>query len=670
MSSFLRRLLLGRPLATAEVVHTHLPKRLALAVFSSDALSSTAYATEEILRVLLLVSAGGAMAPAVGLVWPIAIGIAALLWIVALSYRQTIGAFPQGASAYLVAKENLGQIPSLVAAASLLTDYILTVAVSVAAGIAALKSAVPALHDHSVAACLACVLFLTIANLRGARESGTLFAIPTYGFVGMMFLMIGLGLFQTIAGTTPPPSAQTWTIERALVVTPGGAALAPVTLFVLLRAFAAGCTALTGVEAISDGIPAFRPPQARNASTTLLWMVAILTTMFLGVSFLAQSLQTPALPESVAGYETVVSQIGRRVFSYLPALYYLLIAFSSAILLIAANTAFQDFPRLASLLGRDGFLPRQLADLGDRLVFQNGILALAGSAGLLLLVFQGHVASLLPLYAVGVFTSFTLSQASMVRHWLDERRGNWIPRLSMNAVGATATAVVLVVIGITKFNTGHPTGLRVGTYDLRYGAWIVVALVPLLVGLFRKIHGHYADVARFLQSQNFPRLTTEHPVHHIVLVLVPGLHQGIFPAIEYALSLSADTRAVHIETDPIRTPTIKEEWERHIEGVPLLILESPYRNLLDPLIDYIREVIEERREEQVTVVIPELIATRRWWHRLLHGSAAVRVRRALAQTPGVVVTSYRYIAEENAPLSREDADRAAAAAGDVQETKR
>jgi amino acid transporter len=666
--ALVRRILLGRPLATSQASHERLPKRLALAVFSSDALSSTAYATEEILRVLMVYSVGAAaVGPALGLGWPIAIAIAALLVIVALSYRQTIFAYPGGASAYLVSKDNLGTAASLIAGASLLMDYILTVSVSISAGVAAIISAASFLQPYVVPLCLFFIALITYFNLRGTKESGAVFALPAYGFIFSMLLMIVISLFRILTGNIPAAPPGAFTVERAteeMLREHGADTLGAVTAFVVLRAFTSGCTALTGIEAISDGIPAFKKPEARNAATTLIVMVFILTTMFLGMSYVANAFHVPAIPEGAKGYETVISQIGRRVFTGPFAFYYyILMFFSASILVVAANTAYQDFPRLASLLAKDRFLPRQLADLGDRLVFNNGILALAGLSAALVVMFKGSVTSLLPLYAVGVFTSFTLSQSSMVRKWLRERGPGWQASMAMNLVGALATGVVLVVIAITKFNAGEPirllgSQLRLpfgeaedGTPGIviHYGAWLVIALVPLLVWVFRKIRDHYADVARFLVASEFPRLTDAGSrLRHTVLVLVPGLHRGIFPALEYARSLCPDARAVHIEIDPANTPTLKELWEQHVEDIPLVVLESPFRNLREPIVEYIQEVTGERDDDEVTIVIPELVANKRWWHPLLHNSSADAIRRALGERPGVVVTSFRYFADETA----------------------
>ncbi len=664
MAVALRRLLLGRPLPTAHAIHTRLPKRLALAVFSSDALSSTAYATEEILRVLMLYGlTAGAALPALHYAWPIALGIAVLLIIVSLSYRQTIFAYPGGASAYLVSKDNLGVIASLVAGAALLWSYILTVSVSVSAGAAAIVSAFPELQSQNVALCLFFIAFITLANLRGAKESGTVFAIPTYSFVFSMMFLLALGLFKLATGGVADSPPDAWTVEtakEAMLREHGGITqqLEAVSLFVILRAFASGCAALTGIEAISDGIPAFKKPEPRNAATTLMILATILTTMFLGMSYLATRMAIPAIPEDARGYETVISQLGRRVFTDgLGWYYYVLMASATAILVVGANTAYQDFPRLASLLARDKFLPTQLGHMGDRLVFANGILILAAFAALLVIVFRGSVTALLPLYAIGVFAAFTLSQGSMVRKWLRDRGQGWQVSLVMNLVGAIVTGIVMVVIGITKFNAGDPTGIvlpfgshegRPGT-PIHYGAWLVIALVPLLVAMFRRINAHYADVARHLVPDTFSSLLQENnsvPVHHTVLVLVPGIHKGIFPALEYARSLSDDARAVYIEMDPANTPSLKEDWERHITGVPLIILESPLRSLTEPLVEYVEEVKDERADDVVTVILPELVSATRWWHRLLHNTSGKAIRQALGSREDIVVTNYRYFAEE------------------------
>jgi len=467
MLTGIRRLLLGSPLPTAEEVHQRLTKVKALAVFSSDALSSVAYATEEIL--LVLVVAGSA---ALGLSLPIALVIAGLLAIVATSYYQTIHGYPSGGGAYIVAYDNLGVWPGLTAAAALLIDYVLTVAVSITAGIAAITSAFPALFPFRVELCLLAIAGITWANLRGVRESGTLFAIPTYGFVFIFLTLIVVGLARLITGTLSPVPAQTIS-----VVGPGTQAL---TLFLILRAFASGCTALTGIEAISNGIPAFRKPEADNAGKTLMAMAALLTTMFLGITFLARSLGVVPVED-----QTVVSQIGRHVFGHGP-LYLALQVATALILVLAANTSFADFPRLSAILARARYLPRQLTNLGDRLVFANGIIALAFLASSLVVLFGGQTHRLIPLYAVGVFLSFTLSQTGMVRHWYRERGRAWQWKAAVNGLGAVATGVVLGVIVASKFT---------------HGAWIVVLLIPAFVWMFHTIKHHYVTLAEQLSLE-------------------------------------------------------------------------------------------------------------------------------------------------------------------------
>src|SRR5882672_10066149 len=463
--TLLKRLLVGPPMPLAQARHERLSKRVALAVFSSDALSSVAYATEEIL--LILVLAGTA---AVHLDVPIALAITALLAIVTISYQQTIHAYPSGGGSYIVARANLGTVPGLVAAAALLVDYVLTVSVSVAAGVAAITSALPELATHKVGIGVVCVAGIAVANIRGVRESGRIFAVPTYFFIASFSVMLAVGFFRLVTGTLPPAPP------------PSIPAVEPLTWFLVLRAFASGCTALTGIEAISNGIPAFRPPESRNAAITLGWMAFILATMFVGITVLSS--QLGILPRAT---ETVVSQIARQLFG--PGIpYYLIQAATTLILVLAANTSFADFPRLSSLLARDHFVPRQFANLGERLVFSNGILVLAGFAALLLVVFGGETHALIPLYAVGVFISFTLSQSGMVRHWWLERSAGWRHRLLINGVGAVATGVVTLVIAVTKFT---------------HGAWIVVLVIPILVSGFLAMARHYEEVAEALSLEGF-----------------------------------------------------------------------------------------------------------------------------------------------------------------------
>ena len=595
--SILKRLIVGAPMPLAQARHERLSKTVALAVFSSDAMSSVAYATEEIL--LILVLAGTAAAH---LTVPIALAIAGLLVVVSVSYQQTIHAYPSGGGSYIVARANLGPTAGLVAAGALLIDYVLTVSVSVAAGVAALTSAVPWLLTHRVLLGVVFTAAIAYANLRGVRESGRVFAVPTYLFIVTFSVLVGTGLFRWLTGTLPAAAAASETV----------AATQTLTWFLVLRAFASGCTALTGVEAISNGVPAFKHPEARNAAITMGWMAAVLGTLFIGVSVLASALGITPLAD-----ETVVSQVARRLFGGgLP--YYLVQGSTTLILVLAANTSFADFPRLNSLLARDRYAPRQFRTLGDRLVFSNGILILAGLAAALIVVFGGDTHALIPLYAVGVFISFTLSQAGMVRHWLTDGGAGWRWRLGVNGVGALVTGAVTVVIAVTKFT---------------HGAWIVVLLIPLLVLGFRSIYRHYDTVAHELSLEH---LVEEPPVNNTVLVLVGDLHMGVVKALRYAQSLSPSPKAVYVELDPSATARLEERWSKGGCGVPLVVLASPYRSMLRPLLDYIGRIRERDANSVVTIVIPEFVP-RRWWQHLLHNQTALLVKGALLFRRGVVV---------------------------------
>lgn len=597
MVSSLKRFFLGTPIETARAIHERVSKLIGLAVFSSDALSSVAYASEEILLVLVAFGAG-----ALSYSIPIALAIAILLVIVAISYRQTIHAYPSGGGAYIVAKDNLGTYPGLVAASSLLIDYVLTVAVSVAAGVAAITSALPVLYEHREALGLGFILLLSIANLRGVKESGKVFAGPTYLFIAMMLLLIVSGAIRVIVGNVPPPQP-----------VPAGAST--IGLFIILRAFSSGCTAMTGVEAISNGVPAFRAPEAKNAAITLTWMAAILVFMFLGTSILGHAFGT--LP----GQETVLSQIGRSVFGS-SILYYVLQISTAGILVLAANTSYADFPRLASLLGRDGFVPRQFANRGDRLVFSNGILILGVLAGLLIVIFEGDTHELIPLYAIGVFLSFTLSQAGMVKHWFKLRTGAWRRSAVVNGVGAVSTGVVLCVVAATKF---------------MLGAWVVILLIPVAVLGFVVIHRHYATIAKQLSLEGVnPRDIKQR--HNTVVVLISGIHRPVVSALMYAKSLSNDVTAVYVNIDDATTERIKSKWKEWGGGVPLKVLESPYRSITGPLLDYIEKADEERHDDIVTIVLPEFV-TARWWHHFLHNQTALLIKGAMLFRKNKVVVS-------------------------------
>ena len=599
--SRLKRAFLGSPLPTAQSRHERLAKSTALAVFASDALSSVAYATEEILLVLVL---AGTVALSYSL--PISIAIAILIAIVVSSYRQTIRAYPQGGGAYIVSKDNLGVPAGLVAGAALLIDYVLTVAVSVAAGIAALTSAVPGLFPYRPWLCVAAVVAIAVANLRGIRESGRIFAAPTYLFIGSLGALIIYGGLGAVFDFLPEAPYQRH---------PPG--LEGVGLFLFLRAFASGCTALTGVEAVSDGVPAFKPPEAHNARIVLTVLGVILIVLFLGITFLAYDFGITPRHE-----ETVISQLARHVFGG-GAIYFEIQAVTMMILLLAANTSFADFPRLSFFLARDRFIPRQFATQGDRLVFSNGILILSGLAALLLVIFGGDTHALIPLYAVGVFLSFTLSQASMVRRWLRLKEEGWWWRWWLNAIGAVVTGLVMVTIAATKFT---------------HGAWIVVLLIPTLVAVFVMVHRHYEEVAVQLSLDAF---SPPPPMTNTVLVLVGDIHRGVIKAIQYAQTLSPNAKAVFVETDPERTRRLEEKWGRYGMGVPLIVLTSPYRSLLGPLTKYVDHLQNQGENHVVTIVLPEFIPAR-WWQLGLHNQTAFLIKGAMLFRKNVIVTDVPY----------------------------
>ncbi len=598
-ASLLKRWLVGTPMLRAQARHERLSKATALAVFSSDALSSVAYATEEIL--LILVLAGVA---ATSLAVPVSLAIAGLLAVVALSYQQTIHAYPSGGGSYIVARANLGATAGLVAAAALMIDYVLTVAVSVAAGVAAITSAVPGLLTHRVALGVGCVGLIAVANLRGVRESARVFAVPTYLFIATFAALVLMGFYRLARGEVSPAGSET-----------GPGAVTALTAFLVLRAFASGCTALTGIEAISNGVPAFKSPEARNAAITMGWMAGILATLFLGITVLARAFHV--LPSET---ETVVSQLARALFGA-GFFYYVVQATTALILVLAANTSFADFPRLASLLARDRYAPRQLATRGDRLVFSNGILILAGLAGVLLVAFRGETHALIPLYAVGVFISFTLSQAGMARHWVTHGGTRWRWRLGVNGVGAAVTAVVTVVIAVTKFT---------------HGAWLVVLLIPLIVFAFRAVHAHYEAVAGELSLDAPGALDESAPITNVVLVPVGDVHRGVVRAVRWAQTLSPAVRAVYVETDPERTHRLEERWAKAASGVPLVVLPSHYRSLLGPFLEYVDQIQGHDPNRMVTIVIPEFVP-RRWWQHVLHNQTALLIKGALLFRRDVVV---------------------------------
>ena len=609
----LKRILFGRPLASDRLEHERLNKKTALAVLSSDAISSVAYATEQTLLVLVVLGT-----VALNYVIPISAVIVGLLVLVALSYRQTIFAYPSGGGSYTVARDNLGTMPGLVAAAALLTDYTLTVSVSISSGIAAITSAYPALAHHAVAMCIAAVLVLMAVNLRGVRESGIAFSVPTYLFIVMMLLLIGLGLtrFYQGAATVSPPS------QPATPMTfPVGFAFT----FLILRAFAEGCVAMTGTEAISNGVSAFKSPGSRNAAVTLGWMAGILAVFFLGTSVLAR--HYGILPSQT---ETVLSQLGRQIFGR-GMLYYALQYATFAILVLAANTAFADFPRLASILSRDSYMPRQFAARGDRLAFSNGIIALALFAALLIWLFHGDTSALIPLYAIGVFVCFTLSQAGMVVHWVRCRAPGWKWRAALNGVGACATALVSIIQVATKFT---------------HGAWIVVLIIPLIILALRRIHRHYEYFAREVAYNGQAPLMF---LHHTVIVPVNGITKPAAGALVYATTISEDVRAVYVEVDPDTSAELQRRWNEWDIDVELVVLESPYRSILRPLVGYVDDLIARGDADLVTVVVPEIVP-RSWFGHLLHNKTSLFIRTAFLFRPNVVVTAVPYLIGRTARL--------------------
>ncbi|HQR13545.1 MAG TPA: APC family permease [Nitrospira sp.] len=598
----LKRWLVGLPLKTKEAAHERLSKRLALAVFSSDALSSVAYATEEILLVLTL--AGTAM---VGYSIPLSLSIIGLLVILTMSYRQIIFEYPEGGGAYIVGKSNLGEWPGLVAAAALMIDYVLTVAVSVAAGIAALTSAFPDLLAHREALCVAAILLVTVVNLRGVRESGQFFAVPTYMFIGTLAAMLGVGAIQILLGhatrVEPLPSL---------------APTEPLTLFLLLRAFSSGCTALTGVEVISNGVSAFKKPEPKNAAFTMIGMAVILGTLFIGIS--AMAYYFGIVPK---GDETVVSQIARATFGT-GLLYFLVQASTMTILILAANSSFNGFPRLASILARDSYMPHQMSMMGDRLVFSNGVIILGVFSCFLIVLFKGDTHALIPLYAVGVFLSFTISQAGMVKRWLVKKGPHWEKKLLVNGIGAVTTAIATLIIASTKF---------------AHGAWIVIVLIPMLITFFRAIRSHYKAVSEQVALSRGHRPPM--PRRNIVVLPIGGVNRAVIRAVDYARSRSGDIRAVLVDVDPEETARVEIQWAQWGCGVPLTVLPSPYRSVLSSLLDYLEQVLQKDQECWVTVVIPEILPAR-WWQNILHNQRAFMLKGALLFKDRVILTDVPY----------------------------
>jgi amino acid transporter len=624
----IRKVAIGRPLASEEEIGERLSKKKALAIFSSDPISSSAYATEEILRVLMV-------AGAAALLWsiPISIAIAAMLAIVSISYRQICAAYPSGGGAYVVSRENLSHSVALVAAAALLIDYVMTVAVSSASAIAQIVSVVPDLHVIGIEIGVVSIVLMTIANLRGVRESGNIFAVPTYLFLGLAFVMIGLGLFRIMVGDAHPlpPHPQ---------VIPFGDAhgIEPLALFVLLRAFAGGAVALTGTEAVTNGVPTFKPPEAKNAADTLIIVSVLLGVLFVGISVVAHAFGIMPT-DTEHGGPTVIAQVAGAIFGDGSIVYLLFQASTALLLFLAANTSFNAFPRLAAILAEDGYMPRQFAFRGDRLAFSWGIVALAVTAVGLLVIFGGDTHALIPLYSVGVFVTFSLSQTGMVRHWLRERGPGWWYRAVINGVGAVLTAVVLVIVATVKFADG---------------AYLVVILIPVFVGIMVFIHRQYDASRRELQVREDLVFRPPHREERAV-VPIPGINRAVIQAVNVARSVAEDVRAVFITENPQDGVAIRERWERQVPGVPLVVVESPYRALTGPLEAYL-EVLDSAwppdKPAPITfVVLPEYVA-RRWWERILYNQSVKRLRSSLLGRPHTVVVNVPYRREDPTMFER------------------
>lgn len=636
----IRRLLIGKRLETKDLPHQAISKPVGLAVFASDALSSTAYATQEILIILSYAAVGATGATLwsnsgtiLGMSWPVALAIAVLLAIVTISYRQTIYAYPNGGGAYIVARDNLGEAQAQVAGAALLTDYILTVAVSISSGVAQIVSAFPDLLPYRVPIAVFVIGIMTLVNLRGVKESGRIFAVPTYFFVGTMFLTLGVGLARHLFGgglpLIPDISPDIELVHHGVTESLG--------LFLVLRAFSSGCTALTGIEAISNGITAFKEPRSKNAATTLIWMSSILITLFLGITFIAN--QIHAVPSEI---ETVISQLGRAVYGDGTIMYFLLLAGTALILLMAANTSYADFPRLAALSAGDGFLPRQLTQRGSRLVFSWGIMALGGFAALLVIIFNASTTALIPLYAIGVFLSFTISQTGMVIHL--NRMGklkpgevhktadttleydkHWRTKQIISAVGAVCTFVVMIVFAVTKF---------------RDGAWFIIILIPTLVFIFFRIHRHYKEVAHALSLKHSPPVDVK-PRASQTLILIDNVHAQTVQMVNFAKSLGHPWHAVHVSTNPDRTAEAQRKWKEKIGEGEMVVIESPYRLLAEPLRDYLISLRADDPDDFIHIIMGHLVMDT-FWEQALHQNSALLLSVALAPLDHVVVTLVPY----------------------------
>ncbi|HCR71756.1 MAG TPA: permease [Anaerolineae bacterium] len=626
-----RSWLIGRPLSTADAAHETIGKKVGLAVFASDALSSNAYATQEILVILAIAGMQGFQ-----YVFPISIAIGVLLVIVAASYRQVIFAYPQGGGGYIVAKDNLGEFPALIAASSLLMDYVLVVSVSISSGVAQIASAFPVVYEYRVAVAVAAVFLITILNLRGLRETGATIIIPNFFFIFMMFITLGVGIFKYFTGslgTVTNPPEMIHLHDTVAIITP----------FLILHAFSSGTAALTGIEAISTGITAFKEPRSKNAAITLTWMASILLTVFLGISFLATHIQ--AIPSE---FETVISQIARTAFGGQNIFYGAAILGTTVILMLAANTAFAGFPRLSALMAKDGFMPRQLTYRGSRLVYSRGVIALAFLSAVLIILFQASVTRLIPLYAIGVFLSFTIAQSGMAMRWWRSGKlsantetassystlsydPTWKLKMLLNGFGALCTAVVMVVFAITKFKDG---------------AYIVMLLIPLIVAVLWLIHSHYKKLAAKLSLENFGVIPPQ-VIRHRVIMPVSGVHQGTLSALRYARMLSDDVTAVHITIEPEDAEKVRKKWETWGEGTRLVMLDSPYRLFVEPLLKYISDIAEQRQPgETITIVVPEFVSDNKLTGTL-HTNTASILRDQLKLQHGIVITNVPYHVHEN-----------------------
>ena len=617
-----RSWLIGRPLPTADAPHQTVSKIVGLAVFGADALSSIAYAPQE---TLVILAAGGSQA--FGYAFPISLIITALLAIVSVSYVQTIQAYPSGGGAYTVVKENLGVDTALVAGAALLIDYILLAAVTVSSGVAQIVSAFPDLFPFRVGLSVGLLGLIAMANLRGVKESGNIFALPTYFFLSMTALTVGVGFIRYFSGTlgvvTDPPPLETLHVE-------------PITIFLLLRAFSNGTTALTGVEVIANGVKSFKEPRTHNAVVTMIWMSTILGVLFVGIVYLLGVIV--AVPSE---FETVISQLARTVFGNRGLLYLGTITATTIILILATNTAFAGFPALSAIIAEDGFMPRQLAYRGSRLVFSRGIATLTAIAAFLIILFRASVTALIPLWAVGVFLSFALSQAGMARHWWNNRHAadkqltekeklhpydaGWRWKLAINSLGAITTAIVTLIFAITKFVDG---------------AWIIVLLLPAIVISFYAIHRHYATLAEDLSLEHYGQPPPQK--RHRVLIPLSTVHQGTLEALDYALSLSDDVTVVHISIDADQTEKLRHKWSWWGKGVRLVVIESPFRTFLEPFLDYVNELCGILQpNERLTIIVPQFVP-KHWWHNLLHTQTAFWLRFVLLNKKGVVITEVPY----------------------------